>query len=238
MTTTFLTLVNDTMRRLNEVEVTSADFGSVLGFRAQVKDAVNAALHEISQREYFFPFNHTTGALTLVAGTASYTLATNLKIADWNSFRINYDAVNNFAARKLKQMDYNNFLDSYFERDSEAVSGDYEQPAHVYRTPDDKAGFTPIPDAAYSVSYDYYAYHTELTAATDAMTVPDAYKHVVVDGALYHCYMFRDNSQQAAQVRQKFDLGIDHMRSILVNRFTEVRDTRMSYLLNTSPGNP
>ena len=70
------------------------------------------------------------------------------------------------------------------------------------------------------------------------MTVPDAYKHVVVDGALYHCYMFRDNSQQAAQVRQKFDLGIDHMRSILVNRFTEVRDTRMSYLLNTSPGNP
>ena len=56
---------------------------------AQVKDAVNASLHEISQREYYFPFNHTTGSLTLVAGTKSYTLATALKIADWNSFRIN-----------------------------------------------------------------------------------------------------------------------------------------------------
>ena len=61
MATTFLTLTNDTLRRLNEVEVSSGDFTSVKGFRSQVKDAVNAALHEISQREYFFPFNHTTG---------------------------------------------------------------------------------------------------------------------------------------------------------------------------------
>lgn len=54
MATTFITLVNDTLRRLNEVEIASADFETVIGFRAQVKDAVNAALHEISQREYFF----------------------------------------------------------------------------------------------------------------------------------------------------------------------------------------
>ena len=42
MTTTFLTLVNDSLRRLNEVEITSADFAAVSGFRAQVKDAVNS----------------------------------------------------------------------------------------------------------------------------------------------------------------------------------------------------
>jgi hypothetical protein len=238
MATTFLTLVNDTIRRLNEVELSAADFTSVIGFRSQVKDAVNASLHEISQREYYFPFNHTTGSLTLVSGTGTYTLATTLKIADWNSFRINYDSVNDFAARKLKQINYDTFLSRYFERDSEATSGDYDQPIYVYRTPDDKAGFTPIPNAAYSVSYDYYAYHTDLSASTDVMTVPDAFKHVIIDGALYHCYMFRDNSQQAALVKQKFDLGIDHMRSILINRFTEVRDTRMAYIVNAPAGTP
>ena len=238
MATTFLTLVNDTMRRLNEVEVVAGDFTDVIGFRAQVKDAVNASLHEISQREYYFPFNHTTGSLTLVAGTKTYTLATALKIADWNSFRINYDADNDYAARKLKQINYDTFLSTYFERDSEATSGDYDQPIYVYRTPDDKAGFTPIPKAAYSVSYDYYAYHTDLSAATDNMTVPDAFKHVVIDGSLYHCYMFRDNSQQAALVKQKFDMGIDHMRSILINRYTEVRDTRMAYLVTSPAGTP
>ena len=42
MATTFLTLVNDTLRRLNEVELSATDFPTASGFRAQVKDAVNA----------------------------------------------------------------------------------------------------------------------------------------------------------------------------------------------------
>ena len=50
MATTFLTLVNDTLRRLNEVEITSTDFPTVSGFRSQVKDSVNASLQEISQK--------------------------------------------------------------------------------------------------------------------------------------------------------------------------------------------
>ena len=234
MTTTFLTLVNDSLRRLNEVEIPSADFAAVSGFRAQVKDAVNSALHEISQREYFFPFNHTTGTLTMVVGTDVYALASAVKLADWNSFRITYDADNNFSARKLKQMDYNTFLDAYFERDNEAGTGDYSQPIFVYKTPSGSAGVTPKPDQTYSISYDYYAYHTDLSAATDTMVVPDAFKHVVVDGAVYHCYMFRDNSQQAALTKQKFDLGIDRMRSLLINtnRLLEVRDTRVSSVIN------
>jgi hypothetical protein len=224
MATTFLTLVNETLRRLNEVEIAAVDFSAAIGFRAQVKDAVNAALHEISQREYFFPFNHTTGSLTLVSGTKTYSLAADVKIVDWNTFRINYDASLSFLTR-------------YFERDSTATSSDYAAPLYVYRTPDNLAGFTPIPNGAYSVSYEYYGYNTDLAASTDTMTVPDAFKHVVIDGAVYHAYMFRDNSQQAALAKQKFDLGIDHMRSILINRYTEVRDTRVGRLLNTPPGN-
>lgn len=237
MATTFLTLVNETLRRLNEVEIAAVDFSAAIGFRAQVKDAVNAALHEISQREYFFPFNHTTGSLTLVSGTKTYSLAADVKIVDWNTFRINYDAGLSFDAKKLTQINYNTYLTRYFERDSTATSSDYAAPLYVYRTPDNLAGFTPIPNGAYSVSYDYYAYNTDLAASTDTMTVPDAFKHVVIDGAVYHAYMFRDNSQQAALAKQKFDLGIDHMRSILINRYTEVRDTRVGRLLNTPPGN-
>ena len=49
MATTFLTLVNDTLRRLNEVELSATDFPNATGFRAQVKDAVNASLQEILQ---------------------------------------------------------------------------------------------------------------------------------------------------------------------------------------------
>ncbi len=237
MATTFITLVNDTLRRLNEVELTSTDFPTATGFRALVKDAVNASLQEISQKEFEFPFNHTTGTLTLVAGTSQYTLATDLKVADWDSFRINYDSTNNFSARVLKLLNYDSYNRRYFERDSEADTGDRDQPIYVYRTLDTKAGFTPIPDAAYSVSYDYFAYATDLSASTDTMTVPDAFKHVVLDGALYHCFIFRDNSQQAGIAKAKFDEGIERMRTLLINRFVDVRDTRVNRLLNVPHGN-
>ena len=237
MATTFITLVNDTLRRLNEVELTSTDFPTATGFRALVKDAVNASLQEISQKEFEFPFNHTTGSLTLVAGTSQYTLATDLKVADWDSFRINYDSSNNYSARVLKLLNYDSYNRRYFERDSEADTGDRDQPIYVYRTLDTKAGFTPIPDAAYSVSYDYFAYATDLSASTDIMTVPDAFKHVVLDGALYHCFIFRDNSQQAGIAKAKFDEGIERMRTLLINRFVDVRDTRVNRLLNVPHGN-
>ena len=69
------------------------------------------------------------------------------------------------------------------------------------------------------------------------MSVPDAFKHVVIDGALYHCFMFRDNTQQAAVVRQRFEEGVDRMRTLLINRFTDVRDTRVSRLINVPHGN-
>ena len=237
MATTFITLVNDTLRRLNEVEVTADDFSSVIGFRAQVKDSVNSSLHEISQKEFEFPFNHTSGALTLVVGTAQYSLASDAKTTDWDSFRINYDAGNNYGAERLSLINYDTYLKRFFQRDSEAGTGDYSKPNYVYRTLDNKVGLTPKPNATYSVSYDYFAYHSDLSASTDAMVIPDAFKHVVLDGAMYHCYMFRDNSQQASIAKQKFDQGIERMRTLLVNSYTDVRDTRVGRLINVPHGN-
>jgi|TARA_R100000734_G_C3293675_1_gene85127 hypothetical protein len=237
MATTFLTLTNDTLRRLNEVELTVTDFPNATGFRAQAKDAINASLQEISQKEFEFPFNFQNGSLTLASGTAEYTLAADFKVADWDSFRINHDAGNNISARKLRLINYDTFLKRFFERDSEAGTGDFDQPIYVYRTLDNKAGFTPIPDKTYSISYNYFAYASELVNPTDAMTVPDAFKHVVIDGALYHCYMFRDNAQQSAIAKNKFEEGIDRMRTLLINRFIDVRDTRVSRLINVPHGN-
>jgi hypothetical protein len=236
MATTFITLVNDTLRRLNEVEVTSDDFSSVIGFRAQVKDAVNASIQEISQREFEFPFNYVAGTLTLVAGTAQYSLASNFKVAEWDSFRIAKDDSINADASRLKQIDYDTFIKRFYSRDGNAGSSDRDTPTYVYRTLDNKAGFTPIPDLAYTVNYNYFVYNDDLSASTDTMAIPDQFKHVVVDGAMYHSYMFRDNSQQAGIAKQKFDQGIDHMRTILINRFTDLRDTRVGRLINVPHG--
>ena len=48
--------------------------------------------------------------------------------------------------------------------------------------------------------------------------------------------MFRDNAQQAAITKQKFEEGVERMRTLLVNRFTDVRDTRVGRLIAVPHG--
>ena len=79
MATTFLQLVNQVNRRLNEVELTSTNFASATGFYAHAKDAVNASIRYINQSEFEWPFNHNTQTTTLTANTSRYSFP-----ADWS----------------------------------------------------------------------------------------------------------------------------------------------------------
>ena len=49
--------------------------------------------------------------------------------------------------------------------------------------------------------------------------------------------MFRDNAQQSALAKNKFDEGIERMRTLLINRYIDVRDTRVSRFINVPHGN-
>jgi len=74
MAETYLTLTNKVISRLNEVELTSANFTSARGIQVQCQNAVNEAIRYINQREYNYPFNHATATQTLTAGTVKYTV--------------------------------------------------------------------------------------------------------------------------------------------------------------------
>ena len=88
MATTFLQLVNQVNRRLNEVELTSTNFASATGFYAHAKDAVNASIRYINQSEFEWPFNHTTQNQTLTANTSRYSFPTDCKVINFDTFRI------------------------------------------------------------------------------------------------------------------------------------------------------
>ena len=91
---------------------------------------------------------------------------------------------------------------------------------------------TPEPDKAYELVYEYYTFPTDLSAATDAPTIPERFLHVIVDGAMHYGYLFRGNTQDAMVMKQKFDEGIKYMRSQLINRTPYVR----SYMLTGNTG--
>ncbi len=47
MATSFLTLTNDVLRELNEIELTSATFPSSQGIQSFVKNSINKSINEI-----------------------------------------------------------------------------------------------------------------------------------------------------------------------------------------------
>ena len=68
--------------------------------------------------------------------------------------------------------------------------------------------------------------------ATDVPNVPERFRHIIIDGAMHYAYLFSGNSQDAIIAKEKFDEGIKHMRSLLINNYTYVR----SYMIPTVAG--
>ena len=227
----FLGLVNAMNRRLNEVELTSSNFATATGFYSQAKDAVNAAIRYINQSEYFWSFNHTTKEQTLVANTSRYAFPTDAKVINFNTFRIKENTTLGNSTTRLTEIVYEDYLDRFVDQEYNSSTGQ-GVPRHVAQAPDLKFIMTPEPDKAYELVFEYYTFPTDLSATTDAPTIPERFQHVIVDGAMHYGYLFRGNTQDAMVMKQKFDEGIKYMRSQLINRTPYVR----SYMLTGNTG--
>lgn len=228
----FLGLVNDVNRRLNEVELTSTNFASAAGFYGQAKDAVNASIRYLNQSEYNWPFNHVTQTTTLTANTSRYAYPSDAKVINFQTFRIKENTTLGNPTRRLTELAYEEYLDKYVEQEYNN-SSNQGLPLYVIQAPDLEFILTPEPDKAYEVVYEYYTFPTDLSAATDTTNIPERFRHIIIDGAMYHAYMFRSNAQAATIAKTKFDEGIKHMRSQLINRTPYVR----SYMITrTSSG--
>lgn len=122
MPESFLTLTNKVLARLNEVELTSTTFSSARGIQTQTKNAVNEAVRYINQREFNYPFNHATDSETLVPGTVRYSIPTTAKSVDYNTFRVVKDSDAGISGGKLRQLDYNEYVNAYITQEDEIVT--------------------------------------------------------------------------------------------------------------------
>ena len=88
MATTYITLVNDVLRRLNEVTLDTAGdgFDTVRNVQALAKDAVNNSIRLILQDGQEWPFLKTTYTQTLTTGTVTYSFPSNMGSVDWATF--------------------------------------------------------------------------------------------------------------------------------------------------------
>jgi hypothetical protein len=229
MTYDFIGLVNDVNRRLNEVELTTTNFAGAQGYYNLTKDAVNASMRHIHQEEFEWPWNHTEEEEILTPGEVRYSMPYNSKTVNMNSFRIKRDAALGVGTTKLKVLNYEEYLDKHV--DAEYNSGEETRgvPKYVIRAPSREILFVPAPKDAYEVVYEYYATGVDMSLFSDVPEIPEQYRHIIVDGAMYYAYVFRGDMQAANLSEAKFKAGIKNMRSVNINRTEYIRDTRVHY---------
>lgn len=224
----YIGLTNEVNRRLNEVELTSANFSTATGFYAHIKDAVNAAIRDINHTHYEWPFNHILAEETLTAGTTRYAFPTDASTIDFDTFRIKENSTFANETVRLGVITYDDYLQRFVDQEYSTDASKRDVPSYVFHAPSLEWGVVPAPDQAYEIAYEYYRIPVDLSSSTDVPSIPERFKQVVLDGAMYHAYMFRSNEQAATLAKTKFEEGIKKMRILLINRYVYMQSTAIT----------
>src|SRR5882762_7873700 len=156
MPSTYMELTNRLLRRVNDVEITEANFPSVRGIQATAKDCILDTIREINSSRIDWPFNAVEHSQSLVIGIEEYAWPTEFTSADWNSFQLQKDDTLNVNHKQLQPISreewYHNFRD--LDYDSEALGKNV--PEVCFPSHGNGWGVSPSPNHAYPIKFRYY----------------------------------------------------------------------------------
>ena len=219
----YLALSNKVLHSLNEVELTSANFANSKGIQTAIKEFINRSINDIYTAELEWPFLHTDGTITTVAGTAEYALVTGYKSIDVDTA---YLIETSEDIKVIPYVPYSQFTNQFRERDLDpTTTTNRAKPDYFYLTQDDKIGLTPIPDKEYTFYYEYWAPHTDLSASTDEPALPARYQDAIVSRSEYYVHQLRADLQAATLKNAEYESKISRMRIDLINKPDYMRST-------------
>ena len=138
---TFLSLTNSVLARLNEVQLTSSNFSNARGIQIQAQNAVNESIRYINQREFQYPFNHTTKSQTLSPGIVRYSIPTDAKHVDYNTARIVKDSTIGASGANLSILQYNEYVNNeYVVQEDEITIPTNKEPNNGFITATENRG--------------------------------------------------------------------------------------------------
>ena len=128
--------------------------------------------------------------------------------SDANNMDVDYVRVSrsDIAPKKLASITYDTYLQTNKVADDVNLSSAFGLPAKVIRKPDYESFLlSPIPgEGEYTVSYDYFTTHTDLSAHGDTMGLPDRFAPLIIDRSKYYVYMLRSDPQHAQLVDRDY----------------------------------
>jgi hypothetical protein len=220
MPLTYLDLTNAVLRRIGEEVLTSANFSSAIGIHAQTRDAVNAAIRDIYRVYPEWGFLHQSRNFQTVVGQDEYSFPSDVRSIDWDTFYLQRDDTLTppVAASWLPPMNYTPYAQYVRPEDQQRDSDTYAMPRYVIRTQSLTFGLTPPPDRVYTIKYEAWLVPDDLVNFDDTTLIPDQFKHVIIDGALWYAYTYRTDTENADRIKPKFEAGVKEMRRILINQ--------------------
>jgi len=184
--------------------------------------------------------NFREGAILNTTFTA--TAQTSYIYVESDSVQLDVDYVrisrNDIALRKLAYISYDNYLQTYKVTDDTNNKGNYSAPLRVYILPDHSAfGVSPRPNTSeYTVHYDYYTTHTDLSVHGDNMSLPDRFGTLIVDRAKYYTYMLRSDPQHAQLADRDFQRKLRLLKVDYATKNDYMRSDTIAESIATSIG--
>lgn len=225
MGSSFLTLTNNVLVKLNEVVLDTSTFANARGIHSAAKNSVNYVINEINEEEFKWPFNAIQHAQALTKGVVEYGWPEDFKVADWDTFQIQKDTGLNVNSKTLKLINRQDWYDHYRDADTDAGVDGLDLPDYVFPTHGNGYGVTPSPNQAYNLTYRYFQFPDPLALHNDTTNIPSVYDQIILNGCLAYMYTFLDNDQRSQSAERKFRRGIDRMRSILINNDARMTNT-------------
>ena len=81
MASTYLSLINNVLRDMNEVELTASSFATSRGIQTAVKDYINRSIDDIINSDTEWPFTVAQATITTTTGTRLYDKRQRLRLS-------------------------------------------------------------------------------------------------------------------------------------------------------------
>ena len=168
---------------------------------------------------------------TSFTATAQTTYITLNNTVTSTNLDIDYVRISeNIPVRKLKYLTYDDWNRKYLETDLTNDSDSYGTPSIVYPTQDKKFGLSPVPDKSnYTIQYEYWKVHTDLSAHGDTMDLDDRFKDVIINRAKYYAHILRSDLQSAQLADREFKEAMKSLRVEYINNATYMTDHRVNH---------
>jgi len=217
MAKTYIQLVNEVLRDVNEVPITSVEFPTARGVQDFVKKAVNRAYMDIVNASTEWPW------LTNTGGTNRFQQVSTVADQQWYALGQSHNIdlttvmlINGTDKFPLEYISYDHWAQS------NKVTEDSALPCAIFKHPtNDLYGLSNTPDDVYTLEFSLWDPATEFVNDVDLMPFADQYYTVLINRALFYVWMWRENLDHANMVDKTYDEGLKEMKRHLVGNKLE-----------------